>query len=117
MCGGVTSFRGRHKEPGRPEQQRQDQHDKGDDDGLGRAYPERGISLQQTDQIAAAIEPARFPMPPITTTMKALRIQSSPIAWFTPTSGPNSTPLAPAMAAPMANTTVSTQGTGIPIAW
>ena len=56
-------------------------------------------------------------MPPITTTMKAFKIQSTPIAWLTPTSGPNSTPLAPAIAAPIANTAVSTQGTGMPIAW
>src|SRR5438552_4166850 len=46
-------------------------------------------------KIAAAIDPARLPMPPTTTTMKAFKIQSSPIAWLTPTSGPNSTPLAP----------------------
>src|SRR5215469_742481 len=68
-------------------------------------------------KIAAAIDPARLPMPPTTTTMKALRIQSKPIAWLTPTSGPNSTPLAPAIAAPIANTAVSTHGTGMPIAW
>src|SRR5208282_3978745 len=67
-------------------------------------------------KIEAAIEPARFPMPPTTTTMKAFKIQSSPIAWLTPTNGPNKTPLAPAIPAPMAKTTVSTQGTGMPMA-
>ena len=33
-----------------------------------------------------------------------------------PTVGPNSTPLAAAMAAPIANTTVCTHGTGMPMA-
>src|SRR5262249_46819704 len=68
-------------------------------------------------KIDARIEPPRLPMPPTTTTMKALRMRSSPIAWFTPTSGPKSTPLAAAIAAPMANTRVWTSGTGIPMAW
>src|SRR3954465_1862003 len=48
-------------------------------------------------RIAAAIEPPRLPMPPITTTMKAFSTQSRPMVALTPTSGPNSTPLAAAM--------------------
>jgi hypothetical protein len=67
-------------------------------------------------KIDARIEPPRLPMPPTTTTMKALRMMSSPMAWFTPTSGPKRTPLAAAMAAPMANTRVWTSGTGMPMA-
>ena len=55
-------------------------------------------------------------MPPTTTTMKALRMRSRPIVWFTPTSGPKRTPLAAAIAAPIAKTIVWTSGTGIPIA-
>ena len=38
------------------------------------------------------------------------------MAWLTPTVGPKSTPLAAAMAAPIAKTTVCTHGTGIPMA-
>ena len=45
-------------------------------------------------------------MPPTTTTMKALSTQSRPMVWLTPTSGANSTPLAAAIAAPIANTAV-----------
>src|SRR5262249_53417119 len=67
-------------------------------------------------KIEARMEPARLPMPPTTTTTKALSVKSKPIAWLMPTSGPNRTPLAAAIDAPMANTTVCTQGTGIPIA-
>ena len=67
--------------------------------------------------MAAAIEPARFPIPPTTTTMNALRTQSTPMAWLTPTNGPNNTPLAAAMPAPIAKTPVRTHGTGMPIAW
>ena len=67
-------------------------------------------------KIEAAIDPPRLPMPPTTTTMKALSTQSSPMAWLTPTSGPNSTPLAAAMPAPIANTAVCTHGTGMPMA-
>src|SRR4029077_17380591 len=62
-------------------------------------------------KIEAAIEPARLPIPPTTTTIKAFKIQSSPIAWLTPTSGPNNTPLAAAIPAPIANTTIWTQST------
>jgi len=67
-------------------------------------------------KMAAAIDPPRLPMPPTTTTMKAFSTQGSPMAWSTPTSGPNSTPLAAAMPAPMAKTAVWTQGTGMPMA-
>ncbi len=67
-------------------------------------------------KIAARIEPPRLPMPPTTTTIKAFNTQSSPIAWLTPTSGPNKTPLAAAMPEPIANTAVNTHGTGMPIA-
>ena len=67
-------------------------------------------------KIAAAIEPPRLPMPPTTTTMKARSTQSSPHRGLTPTSGPNSTPLAAAMPEPIAKTRSSTQGTGMPIA-
>src|SRR2546425_10613515 len=67
-------------------------------------------------KMAARMEPPRLPIPPTTTTMKALKITSSPIAWLTPTSGPKRTPLAAAMAAPIANTAVWTRGTGMPIA-
>ena len=56
--------------------------------------------------MAAAIEPPRLPMPPTTTTMKAFSTQSRPMAWLTPAMGANNTPLAAAMAAPMANTPV-----------
>src|SRR5437773_9127626 len=45
----------------------------------------------------------RSPIPPTTTTTKALRVKSKPMAWLTPTRGPKRTPLAAAMAAPMAN--------------
>jgi hypothetical protein len=45
-------------------------------------------------------------MPPTTTTMNARRVKSNPIVWVTPPRGPKSTPLAAAMAAPMANTPV-----------
>ena len=38
------------------------------------------------------------------------------MVWVTPPSGPNSTPLAAAIAAPIANTAVCTHGTGMPIA-
>ena len=55
-------------------------------------------------------------MPPTTTTTNALSTQSAPITWLTPTRGANSTPLAAAIAAPIANTTVCTMGTGMPIA-
>ena len=48
-------------------------------------------------------------MPPTTTTMNARSVKSKPIVWVTPPSGPKSTPLAAAMAAPMANTAVCTQ--------
>src|SRR5262249_27372384 len=57
-------------------------------------------------KIAAAIEPPKLPIPPTTTTMNALSTQSSPIVWLTPTIGANSTPLAAAIAAPIANTPV-----------
>src|SRR5207237_10359644 len=67
-------------------------------------------------KIDARIEPPRLPMPPTTTTMNAFSMKSSPMAWFTPTSGPKRTPLAAAMAAPTANTIVCTSGTGMPIA-
>ena len=67
-------------------------------------------------KIAAAIEPPRLPMPPTTTTMKAFSTQSSPMVWLTPTSGPNSTPLAAAIPAPIANAAVCTHGTGMPMA-
>src|SRR5262249_27439246 len=67
-------------------------------------------------KIAAAIEPPRLPMPPTTTTMKAFRTQFSPMVWLTATSGPNSTPLAAAIAAPIANVAVCTHGTGMPMA-
>src|SRR5436305_1890527 len=55
-------------------------------------------------------------MPPTTTTMKAFSTQSSPMVALTPTSGPNNTPLAAAIPAPIANATVCTNGTGMPIA-
>jgi hypothetical protein len=67
-------------------------------------------------KMEARIEPARLPMPPTTTTTKALSVKSKPIAWLMPTSGPKRTPLAAAIAAPIANTTVCTHGTGMPIA-
>src|SRR6516164_1632266 len=67
-------------------------------------------------KIEAAMEPPRLPMPPTTTTMKAFNIQSRPMVWLTPTSGPNSTPLAAAMPAPIANAPVWTHGTGMPMA-
>src|SRR6185369_156228 len=67
-------------------------------------------------KIAARMEPPRLPMPPTTTTTNAFSVQSIPMAWLTPTIGPQSTPLAAAIAAPMANTTVCTRGTGMPIA-
>ena len=40
-------------------------------------------------------------MPPTTTTMNARSVKSAPMVWVTPPSGPNSTPLAAAIAAPM----------------
>ena len=55
-------------------------------------------------------------MPPTTTTMKARSVKSKPIVCVTPPSGANSTPLAAAIAAPMANTPVCTRGTGMPMA-
>ena len=67
-------------------------------------------------KIDAAMEPPRLPMPPTTTTTNALSVKSKPIAWLMPTVGPKSTPLAAAMPAPIANTTVWTSGTGMPIA-
>src|SRR6185503_10423676 len=62
-------------------------------------------------KIDARIDPPRLPMPPTTTTMKARSVKSAPIVWVTPPIGPNSTPLAAAMAAPIAKTAVCTQGT------
>ena len=67
-------------------------------------------------KIDARIEPPRFPMPPTTTTTNARSVKSNPMAWLTPTVGAKSTPLAAAMAAPIANTTVCTHGTGMPMA-
>ena len=55
-------------------------------------------------------------MPPTTTTMKARSVKSAPMFWVTPPRGPKSTPLAAAMAAPMAKTPVWTNGTGMPMA-
>src|SRR5581483_11367143 len=51
-------------------------------------------------KIEARIDPARFPIPPTTTTMNARRVKSRPMVWVTPPSGPNRTPLAAAIAAP-----------------
>src|SRR5579884_3177587 len=46
----LPSFRGGHEQAGRPEQQRQDQHDKRYDDRLRRADPQRGVGFQQADE-------------------------------------------------------------------
>ena len=67
-------------------------------------------------KIAAAIEPARLPMPPITTTIKAFRIQSRPMAWLTPTSGPNKHAAGAGHRRADGEDAVSTHGTGMPIA-
>src|SRR5262249_49535896 len=83
-------------------------------DGLTHNEAYASIRLMK---IAAAIDPTRLPMPPTTTTMKALSTQSMPMAWLTPTRGPTSTPLAAAIPEPIANTSVSRRGTGMPMAW
>src|SRR5262249_8457229 len=81
--------------------------------GLTQIDAEASSRLMKID---AAMEPPRLPIPPTTTTMNAFNIQSTPMAWLTLTSGPNSTPLAAAMPAPMANAPVCTHGTGMPMA-
>ena len=44
--------------------------------------------------------------PPTTTTMNARRVKSNPIVCVTPANGPKRTPLAAAIAEPIANTPV-----------
>ena len=81
--------------------------------GLTQSDANASSRLRKMD---ARMEPPRFPIPPTTTTTKALRVKSKPMAWLTPTRGAKRTPLAAAMAAPMANTPVCTRGTGMPMA-
>src|SRR5438105_6361636 len=111
-----ASFRRGHEEAGRADQEREDQRDERDDHGLAGLTQIVASDSSKLMKMDARIEPPRFPMPPTTTTTNARSVKSNPIAWLMPTVGPNSTPAAAAMPAPIAKTTVCTNGTGMPIA-
>src|SRR4030095_13847015 len=61
-------------------------------------------------KIEARIEPPRVPVPPTTTTMNARGVKQKPIVGVTRANGPKSTPLAAAIAEPIAKTAVQTSG-------